>query len=467
MSEGWITEFDLVCDKSIYAWLSSSLLFFGWALGAIILGLIADKYGRRSVLFPSVIMVMTMTFIMSFVKAVWLILLLRVVVGIFEGGSVLTMFVLATELVGPAKRALSGTLVWFYFTFALMAIGFKAYFIRDWKWLCIVSIVPFVFVVVFWKFIPESVRWLLIVGRKDQAKQILEHVARVNKRDMPSEDIRVPVVPPNKGFLELFRTSRLALSTLLQCYAWFVNGMVYYGVSMSSGELGGSIYLNFVLTSLVEIPANMLVIDNCNRFGRKKTTIAYFVVGAIACVAVSFIPSGTDDIYYIVGRVTGGMLGKMCITVSFNSIYVFSAELFPTMVRNSGMGLMSVVSRVGAATAPFVVQLTRINPILPFALMGGLAFLASFACWFLPETNGKPTLEVIGDDKVHPPTVAMEEMKKPSYEERNEEAEKEDKKTNLGYVDNEEDKKQDVNQDSDKRDDKNQAKEAENFDTAF
>ena len=46
----------------------------------------------------------------------------------------------------------------------------------------------------------------------------------------------------------------------------FVNGMVYYGLSLSSAEFGGSIYLNFVLTSLVEIPANILVIDNCNRY---------------------------------------------------------------------------------------------------------------------------------------------------------------------------------------------------------
>ena len=45
----------------------------------------------------------------------------------------------------------------------------------------------------------------------------------------------------------------------------FVNGMVYYGLSLSAGEFGGSIYLNFVLTSLVEIPANLLVIHNCNR----------------------------------------------------------------------------------------------------------------------------------------------------------------------------------------------------------
>ena len=42
--------------------------------------------------------------------------------------------------------------------------------------------------------------------------------------------------------------------------------MVYYGLSLSSGEFGGSIYLNFVLTSLVEIPGNILVIHNCNRY---------------------------------------------------------------------------------------------------------------------------------------------------------------------------------------------------------
>ena len=41
--------------------------------------------------------------------------------------------------------------------------------------------------------------------------------------------------------------------------------MVYYGLSLSSGEFGGSIYLNFVLTSLVEIPGNILVVDNCKQ----------------------------------------------------------------------------------------------------------------------------------------------------------------------------------------------------------
>ena len=61
------------------------------------------------------------------------------------------------------------------------------------------------------------------------------------------------------------------------------------------------------------------------------------------------------------------------------------------------MGMVSVVSRIGAASSPFVVQLTRVNSFLPFALMGILAFVAAAVCWFLPETKGKPTLEVMSD----------------------------------------------------------------------
>ena len=67
--------------------------------------------------------------------------------------------------------------------------------------------------------------------------------------------------------------------------------------------------------------------------------------------------------------------------------------------RNSGMGLVSVASRIGAASSPFVVQTTRVSPILPFALMGILSFIAAVLCWVLPETLGKKTAEVFGDNE--------------------------------------------------------------------
>ena len=78
-------------------------------------------------------------------------------------------------------------------------------------------LIPFSFVL---RFVPESVRWLLVSGHKDKAMAILEKVAQVNKREMPKEDLNVPYSPPNKGCLELFATRKLVILTLIQCYAW-------------------------------------------------------------------------------------------------------------------------------------------------------------------------------------------------------------------------------------------------------
>ncbi|XP_068736416.1 solute carrier family 22 member 3-like isoform X1 [Montipora capricornis] len=349
-----VNEFDLVCNRAFLAWLANAMLFFGWAIGAIVLGLVADKYGRKSVLFPSIIVVLVVSFAMAFAKVFWIVAVCRFIIGFFEAGCFLSMFVLATELVGPEKRALAGTLVWFYFTAALMVLGLKAYFVRNWSTLLILSSAPWVFILIFWRFVPESVRWLLVNGKKEQAREILERVAAVNKKEIPRDELQVPVTTANQGVLELFKTWKMSKMSLAQIYIWF---------------------------------------------GRKKTIIAHMVAAGIAVVAVSLIPHGTNNTGFIAGRVTLGTLGKMFITTSFNAVYIFSAELFPTVVRNSGMGVVSVASRIGAASSPFVVQMTRINAILPFAVMGSLSFLAAVFCWILPETMGKSTAEVMEDAK--------------------------------------------------------------------
>ena len=51
------------------------------------------------------------------------------------------------------------------------------------------------------------------------------------------------------------------------------------------------------------------------------------------------------------------MIGKFGISAAFAIIYVFSAELFPTMVRNSGMGSSSVCARVGGIASPYIADL--------------------------------------------------------------------------------------------------------------
>ena len=59
--------------------------------------------------------------------------------------------------------------------------------------------------------------------------------------------------------------------------------------------------------------------------------------------------------------------------------------------------MVFISSHIGAATSPFLVQLTRINAVLPFAVMGALSVIGAILCWTLPETLGRKTAEVWED----------------------------------------------------------------------
>ena len=58
------------------------------------------------------------------------------------------------------------------------------------------------------------------------------------------------------------------------------------------------------------------------------------------------------------------------------------------------MSCMDLSACIGSAAAPFVLELDRIDPILPFGIMGVLAVVAALLCLTLPETRGMPTAEV-------------------------------------------------------------------------
>ena len=63
-------------------------------------------------------------------------------------------------------------------------------------------------------------RWLLVNGKKEQAREILEKVAAVNKKEMPRDELQVPVTTANQGVLELFKTWKMAKMSLAQIYIW-------------------------------------------------------------------------------------------------------------------------------------------------------------------------------------------------------------------------------------------------------
>lgn len=256
---------------------------------------------------------------------------------------------------------------------------------------------------------PESCRWLIVHNRLSEARKVFSLIATINNKQLPTEKLTLAEsnhdAVEEGGFLDLVHIRAQGLRTAILWFAWFTNSMVYYGVLLSVGVLGGSLYLNFFLTSAIDIPSNFFVIwfmswekrMFCKGFyGRKRALILCMNLAAVFCITVSLIPpqSGPGT---TAARVIFTVLGKFCINASFSTIYVFSTELLPTVIRNVGMGSMAAFDQIGASIAPFVVLLDKTHPVIPFAVMSGFACFSGCLCGLLPETLGRWTLETLED----------------------------------------------------------------------
>ena len=391
-----VTEFDIYCDKDWTISLSTSILFFGWALGSILLGWLADNYGRKAVLFPSMFVCLAIGAVSPFIPHIGVFIVCRFLVGFVLPGTALQMFIIISEVVGCKHRHKAGLTLWIFLTVAFCIVGIKAYFIRSWKTLFLVCTVPYLFVLSFYKFVPESVRWLRLMNRNRDAMEVFQRIAYWNDTVFDKETIQIDDRVIAKTFKsrpqDLFCKKNLLMKTIIQGFAWMVSGMIFYGLSLSADELGGSLYLNYILVSLVELPGICLALGSCERFGRKKTVAIPMLIGGVACGSIAFFQPGMFESK--IGKVALALIGKMFITMSFDSLYTWSAELYPTELRAEGLGFCQFTSRTGATLAPWVVKGFKVlHRSWPFIVMSVMAIASAASMIFLPETKGKDLME--------------------------------------------------------------------------
>ena len=390
-----VTQFDLQCDRKWMHRLLLSIIFVGWGFGAIPLGYLADKHGRRIILLSSFAILLLVSFVSSFMPNFTSILICRLIIGICIPGIQSQGITILSEFVGPKQRTKAAVFPSVIFSVALCLLPLHAYFIRKWKTLLIVCSAPyFVIIPLSICFIPESVRWLRLKGRMDEVMIIIKRIVRYNRRVAPN-DLQIELTPENTQHnsspLEIFRTRKIGLISITQGYVWFASGMVYYGLALAAKDLGGSLYLNFFLLTIVQIPSSIWTMDLCERFGRKKTAILSMFAASISCAAIAIAQLK-------ILRIIFGMIGKFCMSIVFSTLYVWAVELYPTNIRASGNGFLQVTSRMGAASAPWVAKgLLTLHMSAPFIVMATVSFLATGVLFLLPETKDVPTLETIED----------------------------------------------------------------------
>ena len=91
-------------------------------------------------------------------------------------------------------------------------------------------------------------------------------------------------------------------------------------------------------------------------------------------------------------RLVAGVMGIFCMAATYNLLYIYTAELFPTTVRNAALGCASQASQLGGILAPMVVVLGEKVPFAVFAACGAGGGLLAL---FLPETTHRPLYDTL------------------------------------------------------------------------
>jgi len=137
-------------------------------------------------------------------------------------------------------------------------------------------------------------------------------------------------------------------------------------------ELSGNKYLNFMLVNIVEVPAFLTSWYFMEHYSRRNTQAFSFLFSGIGCIMVNMVSLSKRVVYtgrflfyngdplvnrilfsdYLWVKLLLFLSSKFAITMAFNTMYVFTAEMFPTELRMSLFGIASMFGRLGSMIAP-------------------------------------------------------------------------------------------------------------------
>ncbi|KAH6945070.1 hypothetical protein HPB50_007017 [Hyalomma asiaticum] len=175
------SDFDLVCDRVWLRAASQSFYMAGLMVGNFVFSHLSDWYGRKRALvfmtplpiLASVVICLSSSFLMLNIG--------RFVASLGLGGILNTTYTLSMEVLSVRHRALGSFISTGGWTTGLLTLTGLAWLFRDWMIFQGAITVAAFGGVVNWFFLPESPRWLLAMGRYDEARKELERAVRKNK----------------------------------------------------------------------------------------------------------------------------------------------------------------------------------------------------------------------------------------------------------------------------------------------
>lgn len=306
------------------------------------------------------------------------------------------------ELVGSTKLEIMSIMYHLPFNLGHVSLPVFAYFLRNWRYLqfsySIISILYLTYIF----FIYESPRWLFSTGRLDKAAAVLEKIAKWNK--MPTEQIysrlkrdyvrsQSDAGKPHATLIDLFANSFLCEKTLILIYEWISSYLLFNGVILFIAEQDGNKILYVSISGILGILATIISIFTTKYLGRRLSLLISNFISGIGFVVITIAVSLNEMVVICFAFVCSFSCAASCTI-----LHLYSVEIYPTVIRSSGLGLCISIGRIGSMISPFVTRdLGHIMIFLPPIVYSVVAFIAFGLLFQLPETKHIPVLNRLED----------------------------------------------------------------------
>ncbi len=383
-----------------------SIGLLGMAVGAVLAGSAADKFGRKAVFSVTLIIYSVATGLCGLAWNYESLLVFRFLVGFGLGGELPVAATLMAEYSPPASRGRFTVLLESFWAAGWLAAALISYFIipkYGWQLAFFIGALPALYVFFIRLAMPESIRYLMDKGRQANALAIVSKIERsagIVSVSQPAATAKLDVQKPDEtklAFKELW-TSQFAKRTILLWIIWFGIVYSYYGIFTWLPSLmvkqGYTVIKTFeyvLIMTLAQLPGYFSAAYLVDRIGRKVTLALYLAMSAVSAY------------FFGQGDSAGAMLLWGSLMSFFNLgawgvVYTYTPELYPTRIRAFGSGWAAAVGRFGGILAPTIVGYMITGPqglAQVFTMFTGVMMAVAIAVWlFGEETKGRALDEI-------------------------------------------------------------------------
>ncbi|XP_049611761.1 si:dkey-190l8.2 isoform X4 [Syngnathus scovelli] len=305
---------------------------------------------------------------------------------------------LAVEWTAPSARLWSPVFLGFCFSLGTMAGALLAWLSPTWTQLHLSLALPHFMCLPLFRSLPESPRWLVLMGRTDVLYRYCRGSA-ANKQCVDMilgadllEKQRAAQTAQSPSDLLPFKHPTVLLRLSIMGYLGAATALTYYGICMNIGSFGVNIYSAQFFSGLSEAPCLLIPLV---RLDRRPFSMLTLCLSGSACLVSLLLSRYQCDAMLVMGL---ALLGKFSILATTYIWSLYNIELFPTVVRQRCMAVVDLCYRLGCLFSTlFPPNPEGAIPLVAMLIYSSGPIIGCGLCLLLPETSGTPLPDSLDD----------------------------------------------------------------------